>query len=128
MNDGIAGAIIIAVIFTGIVSIIKAISSYQLRRRLIQQGQVDPQSVRVLQSSVSPRLSALKWGLVTLFGGIGLIIISITNVNVDSPLPFGIEAVCIATGFLVYYFISKNEESSGADASLRNETRQRMEV
>ena len=112
MNDGIAGAIVIGVIFFGLVSVIRAITDYQLRRKLIQLGHVDRSSVSVLQPAGSNRLSPLKWGLVILFGGIGLIIISLANVDHDSPLPFGIEAVCIAVGFLVYYFISRNADES----------------
>lgn len=55
------------------------------------------------------RQSALKWGLIVLFGGIGLIIIDSMGLDGDEAMPYGIEAVCIAVGFLVYYTMMKKE-------------------
>lgn len=56
------------------------------------------------------RQSALKWGMVVLFGGLGLILLSFVPYDYNSPLPFGIEAVMISSGFLVYYFIEKKQK------------------
>ena len=126
MNDGIAAAAIIGVIFFGLVSIIRAITDYQLRRKLIQLGHVDRQSSAVLQPPQDNRLSALKWGLIILFGGIGLIIISAVGIDEDSPLPFGIEAVSIAVGFLMYYFLSRNAVESPVSDS--NPSREKPSV
>ena len=109
MNDGIAAAAVIGIIFFGLVSIIRAITDYQLRRKLIQQGHVDPRSASVLQPPQDNRLTALKWGLIVLFGGIGLIVISLVGMDDDTPLPYGIEAVSIAIGFLAYYFVSRSD-------------------
>ncbi len=114
MNDGIAAALIIGVIFFGLVSIIRAITDYQLRRKLIQLGHVDKHATDILQKPQDSRLASLKWGLVVLFGGIGLIVISLTGIDDDSPLPFGIEAVCIAIGFLTYYFVSQTAIGSAS--------------
>ena len=117
---------VIGIIFFGVASIVRTITDYQLRRKLIQLGHVDPLSTSVLQSSKDNRLSSLKWGLVILFGGIGLIIISLTDVYYqESPLPFGIEAVSIAVGFLVYYFVSRrtDEPSGNVRPTVREETR-----
>ena len=98
---------VLAVIFYGIVSIIRAITDYQLRRKLIQSGQVDPSVSNVLRPLHDNRTVALKWGLIILFGGLGLIIISLFDMENESPLPFGIEAVSISIGFLSYYFMSQ---------------------
>ena len=108
MEDIIVPIGILSVLFFGIVSIIRAITDYQLRRKLIQLGHVDQPVSGVLRPAQDGRLTALKWGLIILFGGVGLIVISLFDMD-DSPLPFGIEAVSIAIGFLTYYFISKKE-------------------
>ncbi len=107
MHDGLAGAIIVGVIFYGIVSIIRVITDYQLRRKLVQLGHVDSQSTFILSKQQNSHLESLKWGLIILFGGIGFIIISLPGINLDSPLPFGIMSVCIAIGFLLYYYITR---------------------
>ncbi|MEQ9437533.1 MAG: DUF6249 domain-containing protein [Cyclobacteriaceae bacterium] len=107
MNDGLAGAIIVGVIFYGIVSIVRAITDYQLRNKLINLGHVDKQSTEILSKKRDSHMESLKWGLIILFGGIGFIIISMPIIDINSPLPFGIMAVCIAMGFLLYFFIAR---------------------
>lgn len=107
MNDGIAAALIIGVIFYGIVSFVRAITDYLLRKKLIQLGHIDSQSVSILNKQRNSHLESLKWGLIILFAGLGFIIISIPAIDIDSPLPFGIIAVCVATGFLLYFYLAK---------------------
>ena len=107
MHDGIVGAIIVGVIFYGIVSIVRTVADYQLRRKLINLGHVDRQSTEILSKTQNSHLDSLKWGLIILFGGIGFIIISLPFINIDSPLPFGIMSVCVALGFLVYFFVAQ---------------------
>lgn len=123
MEDIIVPIGVIGIIFFGIVSIIRAITDYQLRRKLIQLGHVDKHAADVLQKPQDSRLSSLKWGLVILFGGIGLIIISTIDMDHDSPLPFGIEAVCLAIGFLVYYFASPHAAPPSPNERSDQETR-----
>ncbi|WKN42368.1 DUF6249 domain-containing protein [Tunicatimonas pelagia] len=107
MNDGLVGAIIVGTMFFGIVSIIKVITDYQLRRKMIQLGHVDRESIAILRKQRNNRMESLKWGLIILFAGIGFMIISFPGIDLDSPLPFGIMAVSIAIGFLSYFAISK---------------------
>lgn len=107
MNDGIAAALILGVIFFGIVSIIRTITDYQLRRKLIQLGHVDKHATGLLQKPQDSRLASLKWGLIILFGGIGLIIVKLIGIDNDDILFSGVEAICIAIGFLTYYFVSR---------------------
>ena len=122
MEHAIVPIGVIGIIFFGLVSIIRTITDYQLRRKLIQLGHVDKQATDVLRQTTDNRLASLKWGLIILFGGIGLIIISLVGMDDDSPLPFGIEAVCIAMGFLAYYFVSRNAgKSSGHHTRLSSE-------
>ena len=102
---------VIGIIFFGVVSIIRAVTDYQLRRKLIQLGHVDKEAVNLLQKSNDNRAVSLKWGLIILFGGIGLIIISITGIeSQDSALPLGVVAVSVSIGFLLYYFLRRNDD------------------
>lgn len=105
----IGPAIIIATVLFGIVSIIKAFSHHFLRRKIVDKNNLDDNTIRALRLEES-RHTALKWGMVVFFGGIGLIILEFIPYEYDSPLPFGIEAVMISAGFLVYYFMIKREK------------------
>jgi hypothetical protein len=101
-----------------IVVIIIAILNHRIKMRMIKDGHVDENSIKILsQENSGFKLDTLKWGIILLFGGIGLIILDYLPHNDvldsrynyrDSPLPFGIEIVCLALGFLVYYFIARN--------------------
>jgi len=106
----IGPAIIIGSAFFGIVSIIKAFSSHFLRKKMLDRNNLDPSVVQAMRLGEN-RQAALKWGLVVLFGGLGLILLSVLPYQTNSPLPFGIEAVMISIGFLLYYFIERKHSS-----------------
>lgn len=109
----------VAVVFFAIVSFVKVLSSHFLKSRIIKSGHFDKagildQSTEIVEESrkVSyDQFPALKWGLVTFFGGIGLIIIELVGASnpvfsdYNSTMPFGIFFVSISLGFLVYYAI-----------------------
>jgi len=101
-----------------IVIVIISILNHRVKMRMIKDGHVDENSIKILsQQNNYTKLDTLKWGIILLFGGIGLIILDYIPHNYDfdrhydyhgSPLPFGIEIVSLAVGFLVYYFIASN--------------------
>ena len=109
MNPGIIAAIVIAIIFTGIVSIINAFLNYKLKRKLIESGQVNDTSINILGEQEEGKYSALKWGLVILFGGLGLTLLEFIPHNINSPLPYGLVSSFVAIGFLIYYFLVRKE-------------------
>ena len=111
MDPGIAAAIIIAVILTGIANIIKTILNYKLKRKLIESGQVNDTSVNILGEQEEGRYAALKWGLVILFGGLALVLLEFIPHYVNSPFPYGLVATFVAAGFLIYYFLVRKELS-----------------
>ncbi len=111
MHDAVGGAIVLAVIFAGIFSIIRAILNYKLKRKLIDSGQVDEKSVNILSEQEEGRFTALKWGLVILFGGLGLVLLEFIPHHVNSPFPYGLVASFVAVGFLIYYFLVRKEIS-----------------
>ncbi|MEM6842218.1 MAG: DUF6249 domain-containing protein [Bacteroidota bacterium] len=120
-NEFVMIPIVVGIIFFSVVSIIRTITDYQLRRKMIQMGHVDPNSIAILKKQRSSRMESLKWGLIILFIGIGFMIISLPSININSPLPFGIMAVCVATGFLTYFVISKRvlENESKREESIK---------
>jgi len=101
-----------------VVIVIISILNHRIKMRMIKDGHVDENSIKILsQENTGLKLDTLKWGIILLFGGLGLIILEFIPHNYDldrhydyhgSPLPFGIEVVCLALGFLVYYFIARN--------------------
>lgn len=109
----------VAVVFFAIVSFVKILSSHFLKSRIIKSGHFDKAGILDQTTEIAEaerkqnfdQYPALKWGLVTFFGGIGLIIIELVkNVNdvfadYNSTMPFGIFFVSVALGFLVYYFM-----------------------
>ncbi len=106
---------IIAIIMTfGTISLaIVTITNYFLKRRLIQSGNLDAESQKILSKSfVNMKFDDLKWGLVILFGGVGLVIIEfLPKRHMDnSTLAIGIELIFIAIGFLTYFFYVKDKK------------------
>jgi hypothetical protein len=80
---------------------------YRLRKRILDAGPLDDQAIRLLHQIPGTASEALKWGLLLFFGGIGLIVLAFIPYSLDeSPLPYGLEAVFLSAGFLVYYGIS----------------------
>jgi hypothetical protein len=107
-------AIITAIVFYGFYHIIRLISEFFLKRKLINNGHSE--QAGILFSPTSPeeinRYPSLKWGLVAFMAGLGLIIVEIirnSTLSEDdfyrSLLPYGIELVFISLGFLIYFFI-----------------------
>lgn len=99
----IALLIIIAVI-------IIALLKYRLKMRVIESARVDD---RLFDSLKEPdaKLEALKWGLILFFGGSGLIVTEFLPFNAtESSLPYGVEIVFLAAGFLSYYLLLRSKE------------------
>ena len=118
MNEGLAILTVVGIIAYGIISIIKLITEYKLKRRLIDKAEVSEGLSTALEESmksIAPRYEqlrypTLKWGLVFLFAGIGLIIVDFIEYDLRrSSLPFGVISASIALGFLIYYFLMKRE-------------------
>lgn len=86
----------------------KILTDYILKKRMIDKGFVNEDTQAIFKKhSTTNQYSALKWGLLALSGGIGLIVIDYLNVDMESTLPFGILSVSLSVGFLVYYFLVK---------------------
>lgn len=91
--------------------IIKFITDYLLKKKMIDKGYVteEEQALFKKQSQKVNTYSSLKWGLIILFGGIALVAVEYIPYSKNSPLPFGVFAIFISAGFLIYYGIVKKE-------------------
>jgi hypothetical protein len=111
----IQDALVTAIVFFGLYHIIKMFTDFLLKRKIIKAGHVDKAGILdpVSATSAENRFPTLKWGLVSLMAGAGLILIELMSrggqiswvKDYNSLLPVGIELVFIAAGFLTYFFI-----------------------
>ena len=111
-TEGLAAAVILTVIWTGIYFAIKVITDYILRKKMIEKGYVDADSQALFkkEQSISNRYASLKWGLIIFCAGLALMILEFLPYSAeDSPLPFGLIAIFVAGGFLIYYFLVKSK-------------------
>ncbi len=109
---------VVAIIFCGPALIIYIVSSFRLRNRILDAGKLDldPGQIRGLFRRIEfSKTTPLKWGLILLCGGIGLIIISYVSYDATSTLPWGIEVVTLSIGSLLYYFILKSKEVTSGE-------------
>lgn len=110
--------LITVAVFGGIYYLIKVFTDFLLKRKLINTGHVDKADIldstpKIKEENIYP---TLKWGLVTLFAGLGLLVISriakgesMSNYGriVESYMSIGIELIAISLGFLVYFIITR---------------------
>jgi hypothetical protein len=107
MND----VFMAVVVFASIYLMLKLIADFLLRRKIIKMGHIEQAGILSplkVESEEVNKYPSLKWGLVALMAGLGLIIIEMTcgtNEFEHSVLPFGIELVFISSGFLIYFLI-----------------------
>lgn len=117
MSDFLA----MAVVFYGIYRIFKEFLDFFLKKKIINSGHV--KSAGILNSSSSlennetQKYPSLKWGLISFFAGIGLVLITVFYYNYDFPnnyswdrdikslLFLGVELTFISLGFLIYFII-----------------------
>ena len=104
-----------AIIFFGLYHIIKVFTDFLLKRKIIKAGHIDKAGILDPVSAIGEenKYPSLKWGLVSLFAGVGLILIESLSrggqvqwiKDYNSLLPIGIELAFIAAAFLLYFFI-----------------------
>ena len=107
MHDLIPIVAIVSV-FGSVILFVTTLTNYSLKKKLIDKDMVNNETTNLFSKKDSKQ-NALKWGLIVLFGGLGLIIIDAMGLDNDDAMPYGIEAVCIAIGFLTYYAMVKKE-------------------
>lgn len=101
---------IIGIFATGIILFVRTITGYYLRKKMIDKGYVDKESIAILsdREKADSRMSTLKWGLVVFFAGLALVVLEFINYAPDSPLPYGLFILSISLGLLLHFYISGN--------------------
>ena len=101
---------IIAIIsvFGSVILFVSIITNYSLKRKLIDKNMVNDEATSLFKKD-SNKQNSLKWGLIILFAGLGLIIIDSMNLDGEDAMAYGIEAVSISIGFLLYYVAARKE-------------------
>ena len=89
---------------------VKTMTDYILKKKMIEKGFVNDDTQAIFKNTENYKYSSLKWGLIILFAGLSLIVMEFVPTSPESPLPYGLFAVSVSIGFLIYYFIVKKEE------------------
>ena len=88
----------------------KVMTDYILKKKMIEKGFVNDDTQAIFkQHSTDGKYSSLKWGLIIFFAGLSLVIMEFIPAERDSPLPYGLFALSVSLGFLIYYFLLKKE-------------------
>ncbi|MCO5239677.1 MAG: hypothetical protein M9904_06450 [Chitinophagaceae bacterium] len=86
--------------------------NFRLKKYIIDSNRINDKELAELLKPSQFHSEFLKWGLILLFAGAGLIVIDIFEIDIaDTPLPYGIETMFIAAGFLLYYLMVRNKKS-----------------
>jgi len=108
MDQNLAAAL---VFITGLIAatiLIIALMNFRIRKRLIREHLMNDQTIKAMnQMQYDFKVDSLKWGLLFLFGGAGLVLLHFIPCKADSPLPYGIELIFLAVGFLIYFLITR---------------------
>jgi len=96
------------IMVTFILSMVRLWMNYHLRKKLLENDAPVDVITQILLNK-SEILNPLKWFIILVFIGIGLLIISfLGSLDIQSVI---IMNFCIAMGFLSYYFISRRFNS-----------------
>jgi hypothetical protein len=97
----------LALAFWSLTTIVRVLSDNHTRRKAIA-AQMPPQHLPALfaRQHDGERRSALKWGIVLVSMGIGLMIVELIPFDEEGPFALGILAVAAGAGFLMYTTIA----------------------
>lgn len=95
----------------GIYLFTKVMTDYLLKKRMVDKGFVNEDTQAIFKQHVAKdnKFASLKWGLIIFFAGLSLIIMEYLPSGPESPLPYGLFAVSVSLGFLIYYFLVKKD-------------------
>lgn len=110
LRDVLMPLTILGTIGATMVVFTRTISDHVLKKKMIDKGYVSEDTQAIFKrDSRENKFSSLKWGLILLFAGLSLIIMEYLEYERRSPLPYGVFAVFVSLGFLLYYFMVKRE-------------------
>jgi hypothetical protein len=114
MDDGLRDVLlpftILGTIGATMVLFTRTISDYILKKKMIEKGYVNEDTQAIFKRNTEEnKYASLKWGLIILFAGASLVLMDFIPYDTHSPLPYGLFAVFVSLGFLIYYFVVKKE-------------------
>lgn len=90
----------------------KVMTDYILKKKMIDKGYVNADSQALFrQDENTNKYASLKWGLIVFFAGTALVLMEYIPTRTDSPLPYGLFAIFVSAGFLLYYYLVRREKS-----------------
>ncbi|MGZ3944046.1 MAG: hypothetical protein ACXVJB_03845 [Mucilaginibacter sp.] len=104
MNERIGALLVVAIVIIVIAVVIISWYNYRLKKRIIDSGPIDNDAINFLKKLIDSGAEQLKWGCVLFMSGLGLVVTHYLSYDEDSILPYGVEIMFIAAGFLIYYF------------------------
>lgn len=112
MEQNLAVALMFVTIVVAFTILIIAIMNYRIKNKLLRSGLADENAIKALNKlHFDFRIDTLKWGMILLFAGLGLIMLDAVPYRPESTLPYGIEIVFTAAGLLAHFFISRKINS-----------------
>ncbi len=85
-------------------------TNYILKKKMIDKGFVNEDTQAIFKQYTSTnKYTSLKWGLIVFFAGLSLILMEYIPVEPQSPLPYGLFAVFVSLGFLIYYYVVQKD-------------------
>ncbi|GET29692.1 hypothetical protein [Prolixibacter sp. SD074] len=112
-----------AVVFYGIYYLLRTLTDYFLKRRIIKEGHFEKAGIlevvpHAAEDPEPSRHKTLKWALVTFMGGVGLIVADVVQNLPGIPwvhsfntlIPFGIVLVFVSFGFIIYFIITNKRK------------------
>lgn len=111
LRDVLMPLTILGTIGTTMVLFTRTIADYILKKKMIDKGFVNEDTQAIFKRNTDEnKYSSLKWGLIILFAGLSLVVMEYIQYDSRSPLPYGLFAVFVSLGFLIYYFIIKKNQ------------------
>ncbi|MDZ7270711.1 MAG: hypothetical protein ONB17_03760 [candidate division KSB1 bacterium] len=93
--------------FASIAWIVKVLAENKTRRVAIEKGQTGEDVARLFRSEAAAS-SALKWGLVLIGAGLGLVIgLFIVPENVRPMVTSSLSLILAGVGLVIYYVLAK---------------------
>lgn len=110
MKEVLMPIAIIGTFGTSVYFFTKVLTDYILKKKMIEKGYVNEETQAIFRKKmVDNRFASLKWGFIAFFGGLSLILMEFMDLRPDSTLPYGLLAVSLSMGFLLYYYVVKRE-------------------
>ena len=105
--------IIMIIVLVIIAVLVINLMNYRLKKRILDSEIQNQISLDILKELTGNGNDIIKWALILIFGGIGLILIEFLPFSAsDSTLPYGVETVFVGLGFFLYHLILRSSEKN----------------